>query len=267
MKPQKVTRSTNALTIVLCVLCFFAASNSVSACTCPEYGTPVCASYWRSDAVFVGQLRDITPQPRSANIWPSANLHFVVEQPFRGITTATIDVGTPFGTTCDMGFVKGKRYLIYAYRDSPSNQLLSGPCTRAIELEHAVDDLKYIRALAQQGVKESIAGRVERMKYMPMPGVKVEVRSDKQSFETRTDEKGDFSISLPGPGTYTVRVLIPAAVSVLSTLADLIDKYEITDTLTTMEYKVKLEKSQCDYRHFDLFPVDVPRPQRFRELY
>src|SRR5688500_8441515 len=116
-------------------------SSPVLACTCAEYGAPVCAWYWRSDAVFVGQLRDIRPPPRSANIWPSANRHFVVEQPFRGITTATVDVGTPFATTCDMGFVKGKRYLIYAYRDSESNQLLTGTCGRARELEHAVDDL------------------------------------------------------------------------------------------------------------------------------
>ena len=100
------------------------------------------------------------------------------------------------------------------------------------------------------------------MKYLPMAGVRVEVWNDKKSFKTRTDEKGDFSVSLPGPGTYTVKVFVPAAVSVLSHRPDLIDKYETTDTLTTMEYKVKLAKNQCDYRQLDLFPVDVPRPQR-----
>jgi hypothetical protein len=99
------------------------------------------------------------------------------------------------------------------------------------------------------------------MKYMPVAGVKIEIRNDKKRFETRTDEKGDFSVSLPGPGTYTVKVSVPAAVSVLSARPDIIDKYETTDSLTTMEYKVKLGKSRCDYRQFDLFPVYVPRPQ------
>src|SRR5688500_5235992 len=45
---------------------------------------------------------------------------------------------------------------------------------------------------------------------------------------------------------------------VMSTRADLIDKYETTYTLTTMEYKVKLGKSKCDYRQFDLYPIDGP---------
>ncbi|HEX7330559.1 MAG TPA: carboxypeptidase-like regulatory domain-containing protein, partial [Pyrinomonadaceae bacterium] len=186
-------------------------STPVLACTCADYGTPVCATYWSSDAVFVGQLRDITPpNPRAANTLPTAMLHFIVEEPFRGITSATVDIETFSGTSCDMQFVKGIRYLIYANRGSGSNQLFAGPCTRTTELRNADEDLTYLRSLAQQGVTESIAGRIARFKYEPMAGIKIEVRKESKSFETTSDEQGNFSFSLAGPGTYTVKLLVPS---------------------------------------------------------
>jgi Carboxypeptidase regulatory-like domain len=142
-----------------------------------------------------------------------------------------------------MKFVKGIRYLIYADRESQSNQLFAGPCSRTTELRYAVDDLNYIRSLTQQGVTESIAGRVAREKYLPLSGVKIEVRNGNKSLETTSDEKGDYSVSLAGPGTYAVRVLVPASVVVMAMREDLISKLETTDTLTTIEYKVELGKN------------------------
>ena len=139
-------------------------STPVLACTCAEYGTPVCAAYWRSDAVFVGQLRDITlPDLKSTNPSPNATLHFIVEQPFRGITSPSVDVGTLYGTSCDENFVKGIRYLIYAHREPESKQLFAGACSRTTELRNAVEDLNYIRSLTQQGATESVAGRIARL--------------------------------------------------------------------------------------------------------
>lgn len=61
-------------------------STPVLACQCAEYGTPVCASYWRAEAVFVGLLRDTTPTSRKA---PNTRmLQFIVEEPFRGVSMA-----------------------------------------------------------------------------------------------------------------------------------------------------------------------------------
>src|SRR4030095_3945095 len=178
------------LLFLIVLTCLSISSQPVRACTCVEYGVPVCAAYWRSDAVFVGQLKDITPRDlKSTNSPPIATLHFIVEQPFRGISTAEVDVGTLSGTSCDMEFVKGRRYLIYAHRESQSNQLFAGACSRTTELRYATDDLNYIRSLKQQGVTESIAGRVAREKYDPMRGVKIEVRNGDKTLETNTDEK------------------------------------------------------------------------------
>ena len=174
-------------------------STPVVACSCAEYGTPVCAAYWRSDAVFVGQLRDITPpDPKFTNTAGVATLHFIVEEPFRGITSATVDVGTLSGTSCDVGFVRGIRYLIYAHRESRSKQLFAGACSRTTELRYAVEDVNYIRSLMQQGATESVAGRIARFRHDPMAGVKIEARKENTSFETTSDQKGNFSLSLAG---------------------------------------------------------------------
>lgn len=243
------------LLLLISLTCFTVSATPAPACQCDEYGTPVCAAYWRATAVFVGQVRDISPVPKTENALPSATVHFIVEQPFRGANSGTIDVETLYGTTCDTKFVKGVRYLVYAYKDDESGKLYTGFCTRTTEFAHADEDLNYIRSVMQQSAAESVAGRVERLKYEPIPGAKIQVRNGIKTFEATADENGDFSISLPGPGTYTVTLKIPASLSLMRN--DSAHKVETTDTLTTIEYKVELEKSECDYRQFDLFPVDL----------
>lgn len=244
------------LLILLVLTCFTLPSTKPrSTCRCMEYGTPICAVYWRADAVFVGQLRDITP--RGTQSGPAVvMLHFIVEQPFRGITSATVDIETLSGTSCDIQFVKGGRYLVYAHRDLESARLSTHVCSGTTDLQFADEDLNYIRSVTQQGVSESIAGRVARMTYEPLAGVKIQVRNEDKSFETTTDKDGNYSVSLTGPGTYTVKVLVPSPVGLLTHGEDLLSKPQATDALTTLEYEVELGKSQCDYRELDVFPVD-----------
>src|SRR6185295_19339680 len=158
--------------------CLTVSSNQVRACTCGEYGVPVCAKYWRSDAVFVGRLSDLTPpEPISPPVMPVATLHFIVEEPFRGVTTTTVDVETAFGTTCDMAFVKGKSYLVYANRDSLSDRLVTGICLGTDDVSNSDAGLIYLRSLMQQGVTESISGLLARMRYEPISLAKIEVRN------------------------------------------------------------------------------------------
>jgi len=152
------------LLLLISLSYFMVSAKPVVACQCDEYGVPVCAAYWRAGAVFVGQLRDISPVPKTENALPLATLHFIVEQPFRGVSTSLIDVETLYGTMCDTKFVKGGRYLVYAYKENESQKLFTGFCTRTTELAHADDDLAYIRSVMQQSVAESVAGRIARSK-------------------------------------------------------------------------------------------------------
>ncbi len=227
-------------------------------CSCFEYDVPVCAAYWRADAVFAGQLIDITPvKKKSENEIPIVMLHFIVEQPFRGLEGDRIDVETLFGTSCDMKFDKGERYLIYASRVPDNNQLFAGPCTRTTELKGADDDLEYFRSVTQQGAKETILGRLVRNTYEPLPGLKVIVQSGDKTVEAKTDTNGDFSVPLPGPGKYTVKAFIPFAADILAYSEHDQGKLVSTDALTTFEYEVQVAKQQCQYRQIDTFKVDL----------
>lgn len=247
------------LLLLVAVATFTISSHPVFACQCDDYNVPICGRYWRSDAVFVGQVRDITlpPASRSGADLPLATVHFIVEQPFRGVTTATFDVQTIHGTMCDVRFEKGKRYLVFGDRDSDTNQVFTGMCSGTGTVEDLQDELNYIRSVMQGAASESIKGFIQQMRYKDIAGAKIEIRNGKTSFETTSDEKGKFSVSVGSPGTYTVRVLIPSSVSVAETIDNRFDKIETTDTLTTVEYKVELGKNQCDYRRLDLFPVDL----------
>jgi hypothetical protein len=240
------------------IACLSLSANTARACQCVEYGTPVCAQYWRADAVFVGQVREITARDDSKQqTWPTATLHFIVEQPFRGITTATVDVETLSGTSCDMKFEKGRRYLIFAARDSESKGLFAGPCMGTSEVKYAGDALNYIRSVTQQGATESISGRLAEMKYDPYAGVKVEVSNKTKTFETTSDQEGRFQVSLPGPGAYTVTMRVPSSVGAGSSQDNPIQILETTDTSTTIQYTVEVGKGQCDYREVPLYRVDL----------
>jgi hypothetical protein len=233
-------------------------AEEVRGCTCIEYDVPVCAAYWRADAVFAGQLLDITPVEKKAdNQMPTVMLHFIVEQPFRGVAGDRVDVETLHGTSCDMKFEKGERYLIYASREKDTNKLFAGPCTRTENLKYADDDLNYLRDLTQQGAKESILGRLALNKYEPLPGLKVTVQTADKTLEAKTDAKGNFSVSVPGPGNYTVRAFIPFAAAVMAYREDEQGKIETTDALTTFEYEVQIAKNQCHYRQLDAFKIDL----------
>ena len=227
------------------------------ACSCLEYGVPVCAAYWRADAVFAGQLLDISPDEKLSDQMPTVTLHFIVEQPFRGISGNRVDVETHNGTSCDMPFAKGERYLIYASRDRESTQLFAGACMGTTELRHAQEDLKYINEVVQKTAKESVVGRVLQNTYRPLSGVKITVQTEGKTLEAYTDAKGDFAIPVAGPGTYRVRAFIPFAAYVMAYQENEQGKLTATDALSTFEYEVQIAQNQCHYRQLDTFKVDL----------
>jgi len=243
--------------VLLVALAWMAISaDAVFACSCDDYGVPVCARYWGADAVFVGQVREITPPDKSQEGWPTATLHLIVEQAFRGLTEPTVDVETLSGTSCDMPFAKGKRYLFFAVRDAKTKELFAGPCMGTGEVSHANDDLNYIRSVTQQSAAESITGKVTLSRYDPVPGAKIEVRGNGKALETKSDAEGRFEVSVPGPGIYLVTAMIPSSVAVMHRRDEPIRTIEETDTSTTVEYTVEVAKSHCYYRQLLTVPVD-----------
>ena len=228
------------------------------ACSCNEYGTPPCAAYWRADAVFSGIIIDIKkPSHQPSGDLPKALLHFVIEESFRGVESPELDVATLSGTSCDIPFNKGERWLIYAYRDKSSGKLEIYPCTRITLLANADEDLKYIRGLKQNKPEQSILGKLLRNKYIPLTEVKVAIEGNGHKSETVTGKEGEFSLAIPQSGDYVFRAYVPFAASMLAYTENENIEVRSTDNLTTIEYKIKVPEGQCIYKEFDLFKVDL----------
>ena len=229
----------------------------VGACTCAHYGVPVCAQFWQTDAVFVGQVTDIQVPKGDPGSPPTATVHFIVEQPFRGISATQVDVETLHGTSCDMGFKKGERYLVYAHFNGDAKQLFAGPCSGTELLEYADDDLNYIRAVMTQSAGESISGRVGEGRFQGLPQLRVKVTGGGRTWETFTDRDGNFFVSVTGPGVYKVRAEVPFAAFVVREAGGQEVRTNATDTLTTLDYEVTLEKNHCDYQELQIIKDDL----------
>jgi hypothetical protein len=72
-----------------------------------------------------------------------------------------------------------------------------------------------------------------------------------------TTKYGDFSLSLPGPGSFTVRVTVPYPARLMDNSEDDVTvRFTQTESLSTFEYDVALEKSQCSYLELDVYGTD-----------
>ena len=244
------------LLIIVALLCIPAVTEPIQACQCKEYGTPICALFWRSDAVFVGQVIDIKAlQKKPDNVYTYVMVRFMVQESFRGVSGARVGVATAT-TMCDTKFKKGKRYLVYASLDDKTNQLFTGMC-RGTTLAYDIDEsLKELRKLTQRDAEESISGRIVTNRYQGLPGITVEVTNGDKAFKTMTTKYGEFSISLPGPGSFTVRVSVPYAARLMDYSDDVGVRSTRSESVSTFAYDVTLEKSQCSYLELDVYGTD-----------
>jgi len=227
------------------------------ACSCVEYGTPPCAAYWRADAVFTGVVTDFRkPSDASQTSLPTALLHFIVEDRFRNINAPEVEVETLHGTSCDMEFKKGERWLVYAYRNSATGRLAISPCTRTTRVPGAAEDLSYIRGLSRGAPEQSVSGRLAYFKYTPLAGMRVEVvGGGGRSLETTTDPEGNFAVRLPRGGAYTVRAFVPYSADAMSHTAPV--RADPTDERTVLEYPVEVPAGQCVYNEIEVYKVDL----------
>lgn len=234
-------------------VCLF--KSEVQACSCAEYGTPVCAEFWSADTVFAGQITDIKVV-KDTDGHDARRLNLVVDQPFKGVTGVQVAVYTSSGTSCDRPFHKGKRYLVYAWRGA-NDRLYTGACSRTTSLETAQEDLDYLRKVAHEGAGESVSGQIQLERYQNLPGLRITAEGAGKTLETTTDEEGKFNVSLPGPGTFKVRVFAPFAAAAMRLVEGPTLKEDATDTQTIVEYELKLAKNQCYYSELSLFKINL----------
>ncbi len=115
------------------------------------------------------------------------------------------------------------------------------------------EDLEDLRKLTQGEGKESISGRILINRYQGLPGIMVEVASNDKTFKALTTKYGKFSIALPGPDSFKVRVSVPYAARLMANSNDADVRSTQSDTVSIFEYDATLEKSQCSYLELDLW--------------
>ncbi|HEX8847224.1 MAG TPA: hypothetical protein VF791_21450 [Pyrinomonadaceae bacterium] len=233
--------------LFLCIALALLWTKSALACSCRDYYIPPCAAYWGVDAVFIGLVTEVTAESPDSGVG-GAIVHFTVEQAFRGIKVAKVEVIAPGeNSSCNMGFKAGQRWLVYADR-AAGGRLATGPCIRTTPLP-ADEDLAYITKVSGQASMQSILGRVGKSQFELVEGVKVIVEGISGKHQAVTDKEGKFNFNLPQPGTYKVRLFIPYSAFVMNISKDFEEiKSEPTEKLTVAEYEVTLPANQCDYR-------------------
>lgn len=134
------------------------------------------------------------------------------------------EVSTPFGD-CGVEFQEGETYLVYANSDENSGEYSTTSCTRSRRLSDAGDDLPYLFFYKEQreqstrleGFTTTDGGYQLDLDKLhdpetirsPVPGVVVELRSDRLVRYIATDGNGRFVFDGLGEGDYALSAFAP----------------------------------------------------------
>jgi len=207
--------------IALAAALILLSTDRVDACSCAGWPSP-CQAYNAASAVFIGHVTDVKLAEGSewANIkYPPGTAYLRVEQAFKGIEESDVVFPQGTGGDCIPVFAKDQRWLIYASRDSKTQQLRPIRCSRNSTVEHAADDLSYLRNLSVLASKTRLAGTIKHYDDIPgkgfqfisnLAGTKVSITDEKgRGYEAFSDSNGVWEvIGLPA-GTYKVHAEIP----------------------------------------------------------
>lgn len=204
-------------------------SRALLGCSCRPSG-PICARIDQIPITFVGvpvetNAGDPLRKDPSNPIW----YRFAVEEPFRGVPDGTkeVIVDPASGSSCQMGFELGEKYLIVANRRPKTAetvdllpegmQLITGGCRGNRRVAYAVDDIEYLRQLAKAPQPASIFGLVQlhgdeqfrHSSYPPVPAARVRIVGVGIDRSVQTDSNGAYSFRDVLPGEYTLTARAP----------------------------------------------------------
>lgn len=202
----------------------FSCAPEVSACSCLGE-RPACEEFGAAKAVFIGKVIGAKEQRQERNDdgsttnYDVGEIYFKVEEAFQGVkgTRVVIHSGTG-GGDCGYWFQRGQRYLVYAYGAS-QDSLGTNICTRTRLLEHADEDLAFLRNLPRKGIGARIYGSVAAAlkdpksngsrTAKPLDGVIVKIEGPRHTFEAVTDGNGQYEVSGIPAGKYKVYAVVP----------------------------------------------------------
>jgi hypothetical protein len=109
------------------------------------------------------------------------------------------------GTTCDIAFVAGEEYLVYASRSS-SGVLHTGICAGTRPVKLATDDLQLLTSFSFKNRKTAqIVGAVDST-AAGVAGIRISARRGTEVLTAVTDDEGWFVLEAP-PGAYEMSAI------------------------------------------------------------
>ena len=199
---------------------------NVLACSCFDGGPP-CQRFGTADAVFLGRVTQITDfevvskddfflERRETFL----RVRFEVQGAFRGVQGREVEVITNgSGIGCGYGFERNESYVVYAGRSQSDGSLSTGLCSGTKRAAAAKADLEYFQARATLPPGGWVFGAIEQVEtdsvhfeptsLGPAVRVPVVVRNGDKSWETVTNNRGQYEISGLPAGAYELQPLVP----------------------------------------------------------
>ena len=186
------------------------------ACSC-IVGAPLCDTFWKTSAVFVGEVTSITnaaqadPTKKAAGLFARRRVRLRVERAYRGNATGEVEVFTGVGGgDCGFNFVRGERYVVFA--NAFEGRLTTGICSATRKLS----DAREILAFLDQTSSAPATGRVFGEAIVqtsngqkPFLDAKVIVRGAGREWTDALDAAGKFELKDMPAGKYQIELLAP----------------------------------------------------------
>ena len=184
--------------LVLAILLLPVFVSVAAACSCMSVSP--CEAYGLATVAFVGVVTKTTAESTDK---PVALLK--VEKTFGQALSETVEIYGG-GTTCDLPFKTGERYLVYAYQDANTKTLSTNICSGSTLLAQANDHLTYLDGAvsASGGVVSGQVWQERTGKTQPLAGAEVTFVNGDRTFRGKTDGAGKFTVTSLPQGRYKV---------------------------------------------------------------
>lgn len=124
---------------------------------------------------------------------------FRIEEPFESTPSKTVDVYGS-GTTNDLRFKVGVRYLVYGFRGK-DGKIRTGKCTRTAPVSESVEDLTFLRSLPTR-----VGGGIRGLVRFVSPGTQTGTVA---GTVTESGSDGDHKTRVAVSGWYELKGLAP----------------------------------------------------------
>lgn len=191
--------------------------SAADACSCASWTPPLCESFWRMDAVFVGEVAEISEiDIKNADTGNRPlrrkRVKFRVERSFRGPAADHLDVHTGMGGgDCGYAFTRGQKYLVFASNwNGGLSVSVCGPTQPLSAAGRTLADLTEPAPARGGRIYGTVQFRSGSDPARAAANYTVTLRGGKEERTTATDAAGKYEFDRIPVGTYSVHVAAPA---------------------------------------------------------